>query len=158
MARAISLFIVLLILWLLLSGIYEPLLIILGVASCAFVALIAHRMDLVDHEGHPIHLTWRFLIYLPWLAWEIVKSNIAVARIIADPKLPISPRVIKVRASQPDELGHVIYANSITLTPGTVSINLEGDDVEVHALAGEFAEGVESGDMDRRVTRVAGGG
>ncbi len=156
MARAISLFIFLLILWLLLSGIYEPLLIILGVVSCAFVALIAYRMDVVDHEGHPVHLTWRFLIYLPWLAWEIVKSNIAVAKIIVDPKLPISPSVIKVRASQPDELGHVIYANSITLTPGTVSIDMQGDDIEVHALAAEFAEGVQSGDMDRRVTRVAG--
>lgn len=156
MARAISLFIFLLILWLLLSGIYEPLLIILGVVSCAFVALIAYRMDVVDHEGHPVHLTWRFLIYLPWLAWEIVKSNIAVAKIIVDPKLPISPSVIKVRASQPDELGHVVYANSITLTPGTVSIDMQGDDIEVHALAAEFAEGVQSGDMDRRVTRVAG--
>ncbi len=158
MARAISLFIFLLILWLLLSGIYEPLLIILGVVSCAFVAFIAYRMDVVDHEGHPVHLTWRFVIYMPWLAWEIVKSNFAVAKIIVDPRLPISPRVIKVRASQPDELGHVIYANSITLTPGTVSINLQGDDVEVHALAAEFAEGVESGDMNRRVTRVSGGG
>lgn len=156
MARAISLFIVLLILWLLLSGIYEPLLIILGVASCAFVALIAYRMDVVDHEGHPIHLTWRCLVYWPWLAWEIVKSNIAVAKIIVQPKLPISPRVIKVKASQADELGHVIYANSITLTPGTVSINLEGHEIEVHALAAEFAEGVENGDMDRRVTKVEG--
>lgn len=154
--RAASLFVVLLILWLLLSGIYQPLIVILGVVSCAFVAWIAHRMDVVDREGHPIHLSWKAPIYWPWLIWEIVKSNIAVARIIIDPKLPISPRVFKVKASQVDELGHVIYANWITLTPGTVSIDLMDGWIEVHALAEPFATGLESGEMDRRVTKMEG--
>ena len=154
--RAASLFVVLLILWLLLSGIYQPLIVILGVVSCAFVAWIAHRMDVVDREGHPIHLSWKAPIYWPWLIWEIVKSNIAVARIIIDPKLPISPRVLKVKASQVDELGHVIYANWITLTPGTVSIDLMDGWIEVHALAEPFATGLESGEMDRRVTKMEG--
>ncbi|MCG8360074.1 MAG: Na+/H+ antiporter subunit E [Kiloniellales bacterium] len=156
MIRAASLFVVLLILWLLLSGIYQPLIVILGVVSCAFVAWIAHRMDVVDREGHPIHLSWKAPIYWPWLIWEIVKSNIAVARIIIDPKLPISPRVFKVKASQVDELGHVIYANWITLTPGTVSIDLMDGWIEVHALAEPFATGLESGEMDRRVTKMEG--
>ena len=154
--RAASLFVVLLILWLLLSGIYQPLIVTLGVVSCAFVAWIAHRMDVVDREGHPIHLSWKAPIYWPWLIWEIVKSNIAVARIIIDPKLPISPRVFKVKASQVDELGHVIYANWITLTPGTVSIDLMDGWIEVHALAEPFATGLESGEMDRRVTKMEG--
>ena len=85
-----------------------------------------------------------------------MKSNVAVAKIIVDPKLPISPCVIKVKASQADELGHVVYANSITLTPGTVSINMSDHEIEVHALTNEFAEEVESGEMDRRVTATEG--
>jgi len=138
------------------SGIYEPLILSFAVVSCAFVTWIAHRMDVVDHEGHPIHLTWRALIYWPWLLWEIVKSNIDVARIIINPRLPISPRVITVKASQRDELGHVIYANSITLTPGTVSLNLIDHHIEVHALNEAFAAGLESGEMDRRATEMEG--
>ena len=154
--RSFSLFLVLLALWLLLSGFFKPLLIGLGVFSCAFVAWIARRMDLTDHEGHPIHLSWRALLYWPWLAWEIVKSSIDVSRIIVDPKLPISPRVIKVKASQADELGHVIYANSITLTPGTVSIDVIGHTITVHALTESTAKALETGDMDRRVVRMEG--
>lgn len=156
MLHTISLSVVLFIIWLLLSGHYEPLLLSLGALSCAFVAWIAHRMDVVDREGHPIHLSWRVLIYWPWLIWQIVISNIAIARIILDPKLPIDPSLIKVRASQADDLGKVIYANSITLTPGTVSIDVRGSQIEVHALTTAMAEGVKTGDMDRRVTKMEG--
>ena len=108
-------------------------------------------------EGHPIHLTWRAVTYWPWLAWEIVKANIQVARIVVDPRLPIDPRVITVKAGQGDDLGWVTYANSITLTPGTVSIDVRGPTIEVHALTGDFAAGLESGEMDRRVTGMTGG-
>ena len=139
-----------------LSGYFEPLLLGLGLASCLLSTWIAWRMDVVDHEGHPIHLSWRAPLYWSWLAWEIVKSNIDVAKIILSPSLPISPRVITLRASQPDELGHVIYANSITLTPGTVSIDVIGHSIEVHALTEESAAALETGDMDRRVRRMEG--
>ena len=144
--------------WLLLSGHYEPLLIGLGVASCLLVVVIAWRMDVVDHEGHPIHLTWRGVTYFPWLIVEIVKANIQVARLIIDPKLPIGPRVILVKASQRSDLGHVIYANSITLTPGTVSVDVRGGEILVHAIDEAAAAGVESGDMDRLATAMEGAG
>jgi len=150
--------VVLYVLWLLLSGHYEPLLLVLGAISCVFVAWIAYRMDVADREGHPIHLTWRSLVYWPWLFWEIVKANVEVARLILSPHLAISPTVIKVKASQPDELGHVIYANSITLTPGTVSIDVRDATIEVHAITREMAEGLETGEMDRRVTQMEGAG
>ncbi len=158
MVHAVSLSVVLYILWLLLSGHYEPLLLILGAVSCIFVAWIAYRMDVADREGHPIHLTWRSLVYWPWLFWEIVKANLEVARLILSPRLAISPTVIKVKASQPDELGHVIYANSITLTPGTVSIDVRESTIEVHAITREMAEGLQTNEMDRRVTRMEGAG
>ena len=89
---------------------------------------------------------------------EIVKANIAVALRIVSPRLPIRPRVIRVRAGQRTDIGRVIYANSITLTPGTVTVDTEGDHITVHALTPEAAEGVLSGEMDRRVTRVEGRG
>lgn len=158
MVRTISLTVALFVLWLLLSGHYEPLIIILGILSCCFVAWVAYRMDLVDREGHPIHLTWRAAIYWPWLLWQIVKSNIDVARIILNPRLPIQRQIVWVKATQIDDLGHVIYGNSITLTPGTVTIDVVDDQIEVHALADQFADDLKSGDMDRRVTEMEGTG
>ena len=158
MVRTISLTVALFVLWLLLSGHYEPLIIILGILSCCFVAWVAYRMDVVDREGHPIHLTWRAVLYWPWLFWQIFKSNIDVAKIILSPSLPIQRQIVWVKATQVDDLGHVIYGNSITLTPGTVTIDVVGDHVEVHALADQFAEDLKNGDMDRRVTEMEGAG
>ena len=156
MLQALSLGAALYGLWLLLSGHYQPLLLGLGVASTIVVVLIARRMDLIDREGHPIHLSWRFLLYIPWLLWEIVKANIDIARVIVRPKMAIGPSVLRLKGTQESELGHVIYANSITLTPGTVTIGLEEGVLSVHALTREAAEGLKSGDMDRRVTAVEG--
>ncbi len=156
MLHSISLGLLLFGVWLLLSGFFEPLLLGLGVVSCLVVVLIAHRMDVIDREGHPIHLGWRVVIYWFWLALEIVKANIDVARRILDPKLPIHPMLIRLQASQKSELGHVIYANSITLTPGTVSVRVEAGEILVHAIAKEPAEALRQGDMDRRVSAVEG--
>ena len=74
-------------LWLLLSGIFEPFLLSLGVVSCVLVAWIAHRMDVVDHEGFPIHMGPKAITYWPWLIWEIIKANIDVALIIIKPEV-----------------------------------------------------------------------
>ena len=84
-------------------------------------------------------------------------ANLDVAKRIIDPKLPISPTLITLKPSQRGDLGRVIYANSITLTPGTVTTNLSGDTLEVHALTQEAADSLRKGDMDRRVARLEGG-
>ena len=154
MLHAFSMGLVLYVLWLLLSGIFEPLLLGLGVASCIVVLYIAHRMDVIDREGHPIDLTWRTVLYFPWLIWEIVKANIDVALAIVRPAMAIEPRLLDIEAAQKDDLGRVIYANSITLTPGTVTIATEGSAFTVHALTRAAAKGLESGDMDRRVSAM----
>lgn len=156
MLHAVSLAVVLYLVWLLLSGIFEPLMLVLGLVSCLVVVAIARRMAVIDHEGHPIHLGWKAVGYWPWLALEIVKANLDVARRIVAPGLPISPTLVKLKTSQKSELGQVIYANSITLTPGTVSIDIEGDEITVHALSADAAAELESGDMDRRVTAMEG--
>ncbi len=152
--HAISLGTFLALIWLGLSGFFQPLLLGLGLISCVGVVWIAHRMDVIDHEGHPIHLGFRILGYWVWLIREIVKSNIDVARRILHPALPIAPCLTIVKATQGSELGHVIFANSITLTPGTVSIVVDDRTILVHAIAKELADDLQTGEMDRRVTAV----
>ena len=142
--------------WLLLSFFLEPLLLGFGVISCLIVIVIARRMDVIDHEGHPVHLGWRVITYWVWLAWEIAKSSVDVSRRIIDPKLPIDPVLVHVKTSQRSDLGQVIYANSITLTPGTVSVQVADGDILVHSIASEMAEDLEAGAMDRRVTGMEG--
>jgi multicomponent Na+:H+ antiporter subunit E len=149
----VSLVIALAVFWLLLSGHYTPFLLAAGLGSVLAVTWFTdRRMRVVDLEGHPTHLSRNALTYWPWLLWEIAKAAWDVTRIILRPGLPISPRLIHVRASQATDLGRVIYANSITLTPGTISVELEDGEILVHALTREGAEGIESGDMDRRCT------
>lgn len=140
--------------WLLMSGYFVPMLISLGIASVALVLYIAHRMDLYDHETFPFHLKGRIFGYWAWLAKEIFKANIDVTKIILAPRMPLSPRLVRVKATQKTDLGVVIFANSITLTPGTVSVDVEGDEIIVHALSQELADGVLNGDMDTRVTAL----
>ena len=91
------------------------------------------------------------LRYLGWLTLEVIRSNLDVSRRVLSPRLPISPTLVWVPASQKTELGRVIFANSITLTPGTVSIDVQENEIEVHALSREGAEALLEGEMDRRV-------
>ncbi|MEX2642166.1 MAG: Na+/H+ antiporter subunit E [Acetobacterales bacterium] len=151
-SQAVSLGLVLFVSWLLLSGIYDSWLLLgLGVASVLVVVLLAWRMGMIDEEGHPVHLGARALTYWPWLLWEILKANIDVSRRVLSPGPDISPTLVTVPTALRSDLGRVIYANSITLTPGTVSINVERDSVLVHALSRAGAAGVETGEMERRV-------
>ena len=113
-------------------------------------------MGIADSEGHPIHLAARVLGYVPWLLFVIVRSNIDVALRILSPGMPISPTLVRTGASQKHALGKVIYANSITLTPGTVSVEVEDDTILVHALSRESAEELLDGEMDRRVASMEG--
>ena len=142
--------------WVLLSGILSPLLLGFGLASSLAVAWLAARADRRDGEPIPFALRiGRLARYLLWLAWEIVKSNVDVSRRILSPGLPIAPAVRWLPASQRSELGRVVYANSITLTPGTLSIDLRDGWVEVHALNEESLDALERGlDMHDRVSRL----
>jgi multicomponent Na+:H+ antiporter subunit E len=156
--RAFGLGAILFVFWLLLSGHYTPLLISFGAGSSALVVYLSMRMDVVDHEGLPLQLGGRFWLYIPWLMKEIVVANVAVARIILDPKLPVSPIMVHFKASQETDLGRAIYANSITLTPGTITTGIEGQELEIHALTYQDVDGREEDEMDRRVSWVERGG
>jgi multicomponent Na+:H+ antiporter subunit E len=113
-------------------------------------------MGVVDEEGVLVDIAFRLPLYVIWLIWEITKANVEVARRILDPRLPISPRMVRVKVDQRHELSRVIYANSITLTPGTVSVDIEGDMIIVHALTKRAADEVETGRMGRQVKRLEG--
>jgi multicomponent Na+:H+ antiporter subunit E len=153
--HAVGLWLVLIALWLSLSGHYVPLLLTMGVLSCALIVWIATRLDVIDHEAIPLQLKFfGYLNYLAWLGKEITKANIDVAKIILDPALPISPVMVRVPATQTTDVGKVIYANSITLTPGTVSVEVMDDEILVHAITSEAAEGLADGDMDSRVDAI----
>ncbi len=159
--RNMILFGVLMAAWLLMSGHYTPLLIGLGIASCALVTWLADRIGGTDEEGLPLHIMARLPAYLVWLIKEITVSNIATGRLILAGRA--RPVIFTTPATQASAGGLVTYANSITLTPGTVTIEVEDADGDtprflVHALDPSFAADVESGEMDRRVTALEGEG
>lgn len=165
--RALSLWIVLFLFWLALSGHYTPFLISLGAVAAAFCVFVALRMGAVDEEGHPIHLLANgALTYFVWLTWEIIKSAWRVTTLILNPKLPISPTMTRIRTGQRTPVGVNIYANSITLTPGTITVGVKaglrdgtmhpGDSLIVHALEQSGAGDLEAGGMDKRVSRFEG--
>ena len=155
--RLLSAFLSLFAFWLLLSGMYTPFLVAAGVGCAVGVTLLARRMDVIDREGHPVHLAWAaVLLYWPWLLKEVVKSALDVTRRVLDPRLPISPTLVEFRPSQRTDLGLVIHANSITLTPGTISVEVEHGRFLVHALTAEAAAGLAGSEMDRRCTELEG--
>ena len=152
----IGAFITLLAFWLLLSGYFTAFLILAGVGSALAVVLFARRMEVVDLEGFPISLWPAVIWYWPWLAIEIVKSAWDVSMAILHPKLPISPTLVRFKPSQRSVVGLVIHANSITLTPGTITVEAKDGDFLVHALFRSGAEAVVESEMDRRISRLEG--
>ncbi len=140
-------------LWLLMSGLYKPLLLTLGGLSVLLVLWIIARMDRVDGDRVAVQLNpFRFARYFLWLLVEIAKSNLAVTRVILSPRLATRQRLFRVPSSQTTDLGRVIFATSITLTPGTISVATDSDEVLVHALAFHEDDIAAMADMDARVT------
>jgi multicomponent Na+:H+ antiporter subunit E len=157
MFHTVSAVIVLFGFWLLLSGHYTAFLMTAGAVSSVAVVLFARRMDVIDSEGHPIHLGWGAASsYWPWLAREIAKSAWDVTRRILDPRLPISPTLARFHPTQATDMGRVIHANSITLTPGTITVEAHAGEFLVHSLTREGAAGLAGSEMDRRVTALEG--
>ncbi len=146
-----SLLVVTVALWLALSGYAKPLLLSLGAVSAVLTVWLAVRMEIIDHESYPVELSVKLLRYWLWLGKEIVKSNLDVARRILTPGQSISPTVTRVITGKRTNIGLAIYANSITLTPGTVAMNITDDGIEVHALTRAGAESLHEGAMARRI-------
>lgn len=156
MTQTLRLIVTMACLWLLLSGLFKTQLLILGVICVLIVCALAHRMRVLDHRGQPIYFRFlNILGYWGWLMGQIVLSNIDVTKRVWSKKLDIKPTLRRVSATPDSEMGRVVYANSITLTPGTTAINFtpEGD-ILVHALHEDSLHELEEGDMSDRIRDV----
>lgn len=144
--------------WLAWSGYFKPLLVMLGVVSCALVLLLVVRM----HVGFPQERFWlRLLPRLPrfwlWLFWEVVKSNIRLARVILSPNPPVDPQLVTIDAEPDNALGQAILGNCITLTPGTLTVDDHHGTLQVHCITRGDAEDLRAGAMNRRVAALTRG-
>lgn len=143
--------------WMINSGFFKPMLLTFGVLSVAAVLALTWRMNKQDGESFSMIMpTWRLPGYLAWMVGQIVQSNIDVAKRVWRGRDAISPVIFTTRANQKTEVAKVLYANSITMTPGTITLSVRGDVLEVHALSQEGAEELKKGEMDRRVAALEG--
>jgi multicomponent Na+:H+ antiporter subunit E len=167
-SRTVVVFVLLCVVWLLWSGLtievtpggsglqIDGLLAGLGLGSVGLVVWLSQRMRVLDPEGQPFHLTWRIVAFLPWLFGEVWKSNIAVAKVILARKVHVRPRLYRVTASQRSIIGQVIHANTITITPGTITLDLRGGELLVHALTDSTISDSESRAIDDRIAQLEG--
>ncbi len=142
-------------LWLALSGHYTSLLLVLGALSALGVSLLAARMGVLDEEGLPMDVLLRLPHVTLWIIWEILKSNLGVIRVILAPSTAAA-QLVTVRAGQRTAAGLVTHANFITLTPGTVSVQVDeaSNEIIVHGLTQEFCDATTDGTMDAKVSRL----
>lgn len=144
--------------WVLLSGEFDAVLLISAVFSSLLVAYLSHDLLIGGMDiRFCISRNFRFLKYIPWLLWQIVLSNIDVVKRTLHPKMLIDPCLVKVDTNLRSEFGITVFANSITITPGTVTIDANGEGrFLVHAIAREPADGLLGGDMRERVSKIEG--
>lgn len=136
--------------WLALSGSVAPLHLALGALSSAAVAWVNRDLEMVSVATR---IAPRFLVYLPWLLKEIVVANIQVTRLVLDPRLPVDPVLVRFDTTLSGDLARTTFANSITLTPGTVTLDVEGPEFVVHAVTRAMAD-LAGGAMERRIAAV----
>ena len=143
--------------WIFLSGEFSFILLLSGIISSLLVSYISH--DLLIGNGDMklgFIRTIRFIRFLPWLLWQIVLANIDLAIRTLHPKMPINPMLINFKNNLKTDLGMVILANSITLTPGTVTIDVNENEFLVHVISEKAAQSLISGEMQARVKKIEG--
>lgn len=145
--------------WLILSGKFELIYLFWGFISISFVMWLSHRLHNVPlAPGEPCGTTRiiipRLIVYLFWLLWQIILSGVYVAYVVLHPRLPIQPMIVRFTSRQPNVLARVILGNSITLTPGTFTLDIQDSLFTVHALTRTTEEGFVSGEMEANVARL----
>jgi len=149
-----SLTILLVMFWLLNSGHYTPLILSLGLISIILVVYIAKRMNVIDEESQPLHLTRGILFYYIWLIKELVISNMEVVSRIWRAQNNYRPAMATIKITQGSDMARVIYANSISLTPGTITTDVRHDSITVHALDESSIVALNGGEMAARIMRL----
>ena len=149
--KSFSFVVLLFVFWISLSGHFEPLLLGLGLSSIALTALLSWRMKVIDHESYPLHLSLKLLPYFAYLGKEILLANLDVIKRIIKPGRSINLAIEQLPVSKETDLGKVIYANSITLTPGTVTVEMTDEQLKIHALNKDALTDLEKGVMADKV-------
>ena len=142
--------------WLLWSGLFKPLLLLLGAISCALTVYVAKRMGYFDTDVFAFRYNLRLFGFWAWLAGEIVKSSLEVARIVLSPSPRVNPRIVELPAEDLERVDQALLGNSITLTPGTLTLDVHEGRMLVHALTPEGARSLLDGEMKRRVAALRG--
>lgn len=142
--------------WLSLSGYFITMILTLGVISILFVLWMCKRMDILDHETVPYLSLPQSASYFFWLFSEIVKANVQVVKAVLSPDLEVSPTLTKIPYATNADTARTMFANSITLTPGTVAVDMEEDHILVHALLKEMSNPADFKDMGERAAWAIG--
>jgi len=151
---ALVLLVILVAYWLMLSGyLYNPVLLTLGAISVLIVLGLSVRMKIIDAETAP-YINVKALGYFVWLFIEIIKANMAVVKAVLSPNMEVTPKMTKVPMKQSTDLGRVTFANSITLTPGTIAVEMCDDKILVHALLSEMTAASGFAEMGERAGRA----
>lgn len=138
--------------WMALSGYFKPLLLILGAISILIVVGLVQRMKIMDEETVPYLYIPKTLSYFSWLFREIAKANVDVFKAVLAPNIDVKPDMVRVKLRQETDIGKTMFANSITLTPGTVSVSVENDEIVVHSL---LSDQIASDDFNEMAERSA---
>lgn len=154
LVRTLSLLALLIAAWVLWSGQFQSLLLILGAFSCLLTAYLTWRMGYFDNDFFALRFGARLVGYWAWLAKEVVRSSIEVARVVINPRLPISPQTVEIQVTASHPVDQAILGNSITLTPGTLALDVHRGKIQVHCLTQAGADDLMSGEMNRRVAAL----
>lgn len=143
--------------WIILSGMFDYFHLTLGVISCSIVTIMSH--DLFFKPGASIKKHSRkiimFLRYIPWLLYRILLANLHVVYLVLNPKTLIDPQIVRFKSILESDIARVTFANSITLTPGTITMDIaDNGEFFVHALSRKAAENLLTGSMEKRVARI----
>lgn len=142
--------------WLTLSGYFIPMILTFGVISIAIVVWMCRRMKILDVETVPYVMLPQTLSYYVWLFIEIVKANVQVLKAVLSPDLEVSPTMVKIPLASDADLAEAMFANSITLTPGTVSVDMQSDHILVHALLEDMSNPGDFKEMGERAAWAVG--
>ncbi len=159
MNRKVVTFFILFGLWCVFSGMFDAFHLALGVISCLIITLISGDLFFNSEKITKSHIIngLRFIKYLPWLIYQIIIANIHVAYLVLHPKMPIEPFVLEYKAKLKKDISKVVFANSIILTPGTITMDITKDNVFlVHCISRKVADDLLTGEMEKRVANVFG--
>ncbi len=154
--RYIIVFILLFAHWVIWSGMLDAFHLALGVISCGIVTFMSHDL-LFKRERITSQLlteSIRFLFYIPWLMYQIILSNIHVAKIVLNPSLPIDPKFVWYKSRLKKDIALTTFSNSITLTPGTITTDIVDGQYYVHCLDQKVADDLMGGAMERKIAHV----